>query len=151
MICLNQEIHACIIAHVQDGYPEECCGVLLGTVREAVREVREVLLLENARTDERRTRFLITPRDYLRAEKAAREAGLELIGFYHSHPDQPARPSEYDREHALPWHSYLIVSVYDGEPRAMRSWILDEDRQKFSQEELTIIVGARIASLRQGG
>ena len=91
--------------------PHECCGALLGRDGDASREMLDLLPLANRRDDSPRNRFELTPDDVRLAEKTAREKHLELIGWYHSHPDAPARPSEFDREHAWPWYSYIIVSV----------------------------------------
>jgi proteasome lid subunit RPN8/RPN11 len=93
---------------------------------------------ENSRADSRHKRYLISPRDFFEAEKEARKAGLDVIGVYHSHPDHPARPSEFDREHAFPWYSYIIVSVAQGEPRDLTSWTLREDRSAFDHEDVVI-------------
>ncbi len=113
-----------IRAHGGETYPHECCGGLLGMDGEQAREVRGLFPLVNRREDSPRNRFSITPEDFRNAERAARDAGLDLIGWYHSHPDHPALPSEYDREHAWPWYSYIIVSIAQGEAQAMASWRL---------------------------
>ena len=84
-----------------------------------------------------RRRFLVRPSDYREAEKRASDAGGELLGFYHSHPDHPARPSQYDLDHAWPFFSYVIVSVREGVSEDMTSWRLREDRSAFDPEELT--------------
>ena len=136
MVELGPGVRAAIEGHGAADYPEECCGVLVGRVEGAVRRVDEAVPLVNARPDERRRRFLITPAEYRAAEQAADERGLVLIGFYHSHPDHPARPSEYDREHALPWHSYLVLAVAAGLAGECTSWVLSDDRTAFMAEEL---------------
>ena len=92
--------------------------------------------LINRRDDSPRNRFSVTADDFRDAERAAAEQGLELIGWYHSHPDHPAQPSEFDREHAWPWYSYVIVSVAAGEPDEMTSWRLADDRSHFAPEEI---------------
>jgi proteasome lid subunit RPN8/RPN11 len=92
----------------------------------------------NQRDDSPRNRFSITSEDVRLAEKEAVAKGWELIGWYHSHPDHPARPSEYDRDHAWPWYSYIIVSVLNGAPQDMTSWRLNDDRQEFSPEGIEI-------------
>lgn len=125
-------------AHGAEAYPKECCGALLGRDIEGTREVRALYPLINRREDSPRNRFTITAEDVLRAQAAAREKLLDVIGWYHSHPDHPARPSEYDREHAWPWYSYVIVSVAEREPREMTSWRLADDRSIFSVEEIEI-------------
>ena len=140
MIRLTPGLAARIADHGRRAYPEECCGVLLGETTDADRDVQDLLPIANARTEERQRRFLITPRDYLQAERAAADRGLELIGFYHSHPDHPARPSQYDLDHALPWHSYIVLAVAGGEPQEMTSWIMAEDRQAFLPEPLAVAV-----------
>lgn len=127
-----------IRAHGLATYPEECCGVMLGEESNGAREVREVLRIDNSRAEERQRRFLITPQDYRAAEREADERGMTLLGFYHSHPDHPARPSQYDLDHALPWHSYVVLAVADGRPADMTSWVMAEDRSAFSPEELLV-------------
>jgi proteasome lid subunit RPN8/RPN11 len=124
-----------INAHVVEAYPEEGAGFLLGEHG----EVKEVLPLSNAREDEaRHNRFLITPEDYLKAEMKAAELGVDLIGVFHSHPDCPNVPSEYDREWAQPFFSYIITRVDKGAVTSHRSWRLVEDRTKYDEEEITI-------------
>ena len=132
-----------IRAHGAETYPHECCGALLGRDSEAsstdaAREVLGLFPLVNRRDDSPRNRFSVTGQDVLEADKAAQAQGLEVIGWYHSHPDHPARPSDYDREHAWPWYSYVIVSVHNGAPQEMTSWRLNDDRQAFSPEGIEI-------------
>jgi len=140
-----------IRAHGAEMYPHECCGALLGRDSNAVlendrekdvltpaREILELFPLINRRDDSPRNRFSVTAEDVLTAEKAARAQGLEVVGWYHSHPDHPARPSEYDRDHAWPWYTYIIVSVHNGAPQEMTSWRLNEDRAEFSPEGIEI-------------
>lgn len=125
-----------IRAHAAEAYPHECCGALLGRDSDSAREILDLLPLPNQHGSSPRNRFVITPDDFRRAEAAARERGLDLVGWYHSHPDHPALPSEYDREHAWPWYSYVIVSVEKGAPRALASWRLSDDRMRFTPELL---------------
>lgn len=131
---LSPEAEAAIRAHAREEYPHECCGALLGREEGEVRVVEQVIRLANERTDERERRFYVSPQQVLMAERCARDAGLLLLGFYHSHPDHPPIPSEYDREHALPFYSYPIVSVKQGEPTELRSWRLREDRSGYEEE-----------------
>jgi proteasome lid subunit RPN8/RPN11 len=120
-------------AHVEKAYPEEGAGFLLGEQG----EVREIVALSNSREDgARHNRFLITPEEYLQAEFAADRLGLSLIGVFHSHPDCPNVPSEYDREWAQPFFSYIITRVDRGKAVNSRSWRLVEDRSKFDEEEI---------------
>jgi proteasome lid subunit RPN8/RPN11 len=123
--------------HGAETFPFECCGALLGRDSEA-REVLGLFPLVNRRDDSPRNRFAVTAEDVRDAEKAARERGLDVIGWYHSHPDHPARPSEFDREHAWPWYSYVIVSVMGGASAEMTSWRLNDDRLAYSPESIEI-------------
>lgn len=121
--------------HAERAYPHECCGALLGKVTEKGRQITRALRITNARAESADNRFLVTDADYLRAEKEALLAGLELLGFYHSHPDHAARPSRFDLEHAFPWFSYVILAVSGGRAGELTSWILAEDRARFHEEE----------------
>lgn len=129
---LLERIHS----HARQTYPEECCGVLLGRVNDSERIVTDVLETENSEEHLKERRFLITSEAYLHANKIARARGLEILGFYHSHPDHPARPSQYDQEHAWAWFSYLITCVENGEPKESTAWILKEDRSGFDEDKV---------------
>ena len=148
MIRISPELIAAIRQHAERDYPHECCGALLGRAGAAPRPdgTKWVLALEpvgNRReADAAHHRFLITADDYRAIERSARAQSLEVVGFYHSHPDQPARPSEYDREHALPSFSYVIVSVRSGRSDGLTSWTLDDDRAAFSPEPVAEIESA---------
>jgi len=135
MLVIASEVIEQINAHVEGAYPEEGAGFLIGVEG----EVKEILSLPNAREDEaRHNRFLITPEDYLKAELKADSLGLSLIGVFHSHPDCPNVPSEYDREWAQPFFSYIITRVDEGKAVNSRSWRLVEDRSKYDEEEISI-------------
>lgn len=122
----------------QSGYPEEICGGLLGREgNHGVVQVVEATALRNTRSDERGRRYLIGPDDVLLIEKRADSTGLQVVGYYHSHPDAPAVPSEFDRQHAWPWYTYLIVDVQQGRPGRARAWRLTDDRRRFI--ELTLV------------
>jgi proteasome lid subunit RPN8/RPN11 len=131
-LLLNTQVDAAIRAHGAETYPNECCGALIG--RDGV--VTETLALPNTTEEGPRRRFMVRPQDYRAAERRAGELGGELLGFYHSHPDHPARPSQYDLDHAWPSFSYVIVSVREGVSGDMTSWRLREDRSAFDQEDL---------------
>jgi proteasome lid subunit RPN8/RPN11 len=133
---IREELLRRIHAHGVETYPYECCGALLGRDGDLLREVLDLLPLENRRNDSPRNRFEVTPADVLLAEKTARQNNIELLGWYHSHPDAPARPSEFDREHAWPWYSYIIVSVQQREPRDTTSWRLRDDRSAYDSEPI---------------
>ena len=128
---------AAIQKHAVEAYPEECCGILGGIDGER-REVREAHGIPNARAESRQTRYLIPPDEYVKAEKTFRDKGLDVVGFYHSHPDHPARPSEFDREHAWPWYTYIIVGVNGGRPVLTTAWSLRDDRSTFDREEIVV-------------
>ncbi len=138
MLKLNHTALHKIKLHAMQTYPEECCGVLIGKVVGETRRVCDVLEIGNAKGENRTRRFLITPADYQWAEKKAGEKGVELLGFYHSHPDHPAQPSQYDLDHAMPWCSYVITSVVQRLPDAVRSWVLRDDRSAFNEEVLAV-------------
>lgn len=129
-----------IRAHVEAGYPAEACGILLGREVNGVKVVEDLRLVVNRWENpaEQTHRFLIPPEEVRAAERAATAAGLEIIGFFHSHPDHPARPSAFDREHAWPWYAYLIVSVEDGRAVDWRVWELQEDRSAFVEQPLEV-------------
>jgi proteasome lid subunit RPN8/RPN11 len=129
-LALTPAADAAIRAHGRETFPHECCGAMLG----ADGVVREAYALPNTTEEGPRRRFLVRPDDYRAAEKRARDAGLELLGFYHSHPDHPAKPSQYDLDHAWPSFSYVIVSVMSGEDRLLTSWRLKDDRSAFVEE-----------------
>jgi proteasome lid subunit RPN8/RPN11 len=139
-IGMSHELAEGIRRHGAETFPFECCGAMLGRDAEAgnSREVLDLFPLVNRRDDSPRNRFAVTAEDVRDAEKAARQRGLNVIGWYHSHPDHPARPSEFDREHAWPWYSYVIVSVMDGAPAEMTSWRLNDDRLAYSPESILI-------------
>ena len=140
--------------HGAETYPHECCGALLGrdldasttsepdTAQPPSREIVALFPLVNRRDDSPRNRFSVTSDDVRDAEKAAREKGIDVVGWYHSHPDAPARPSEYDRDHAWPWYSYIIVSVQKGEPRDTTSWRLHDDRAAYDPETIEVVAPA---------
>ena len=136
MILLPENAVETIRAHGRKDYPEECCGALLGTVENGSARAARAEPIANARTDERRRRYVIDPGEYRRVEELAVAQGLSLIGFYHSHPDHPAAPSEYDREHALPYFRYLVLAVAGGEPRELTAWRLSDDRKTLDSEPL---------------
>ncbi|MDQ3800834.1 MAG: M67 family metallopeptidase [Acidobacteriota bacterium] len=141
MISLNGEQISEIEQHGEREYPFECCGLLIGNFAgDGKKTVAEIFPIENAReTEARHNRSLITPLDLMRGERYARERKLEVVGNYHSHPDHPARPSQFDLDHALPVWSYVIVAVEKGKAVDLCSWEMEADRSKFNEEEVVII------------
>ena len=144
---VDQEIRA----HGQQTYPHECCGALVGRDN----QVTAFVALPNTTEEGPRRRFLVRPAEYREAERRASELGAELVGFYHSHPDHPARPSQYDLDHAWPTFAYIIVAVAgDGLARRrdgatsggataggatagdMTVWYLKNDRSSFEEGSL---------------
>ena len=140
MIEISEELLAEIKAHGEKTYPYECGGMLIGHfAANGEKSVVELLPMENAMDEaERHNRVLILPKDVLRAERYAREKKLDVVGYYHSHPDDEARPSQFDLDHALPVWSYIIVSVLQGKAVAVRSWQMEDDRSNFNEEDLVI-------------
>lgn len=127
--------------HLVAAYPDEGCGLLLGTEDGGGHVlVRNHVPVPNRRRSDggARTRYVIAPEDYLAAERRAAAEGCDVLGVYHSHPDVAARPSEYDAEHAWPWYRYLIVSVGEGRVREERVYQLREDRTGFDEHDLTV-------------
>jgi proteasome lid subunit RPN8/RPN11 len=138
MLQLITEQRSAIAVHGESDYPYECCGLLLGNFESnGVKVCVEVYPISNAREEEaKRNRFLIRPEELLRGEQQGSAKGLEVVGFYHSHPDHPAVPSAYDLEHAWPTYSYIVVSVRSGHAEELRSWEMQSDRSRFDEEEI---------------
>ena len=134
MIRITRSELCAMISEARMSYPDECCGALLGDAGNgSERRVLRTVPIFNGRLDERRRRYLIGP-DHVRVvEDAAARAGLDVLGFYHSHPDHPATPSNFDRDHAWPWYTYVIVPVQEGRPGRPRAWQLADDRGDFDE------------------
>lgn len=137
MLELKREHLDAIKSHAEADYPHECGGLLLGHLQNGIgKRVVETLPMENTANVERRhDRVLIDPRSLMLADKKAREKGLDVIGYYHSHPDDEAVPSQFDLDHALPVWSYIIVSVRERKAVDWNSWEMENDRSKFNKEE----------------
>jgi proteasome lid subunit RPN8/RPN11 len=145
---LDAGVAAAIRRHGEETFPHECCGALIGssgasdvatdagTGDDLGARVTAVVPLPNTTEEGPRRRFLVRPSDYQLAERRAGELGGELLGFYHSHPDHPARPSQFDLDHAWPTFAYVIVSVMAGAARLMTVWFLKDDRSSFDEGEL---------------
>ena len=124
-----------IRAHGKETYPHECCGFLVGRSG----EVLELARASNAREDSPRNRYLIPPVEFVRVQREADARGLDIVGFYHSHPDHPARPSAFDRENAWPGYAYLIVAVDKGFPDELRGFRFDGPDEPFAEIELDLV------------
>ena len=123
----------------QKTYPHECCGVMVGSVENGVKTVTQLIPAENQRTDSPANRYLITPDLLSELEKKLKGTDRAIVGFFHSHPDVPARPSTYDQDHAWPWYSYVIVSVNKGQAGEMHNWKLRDDRSAFDAEKMELL------------
>lgn len=138
-ITIDQKHFDLIKAYAVAAYPNECCGFLLGRQQNGNKEVVRTLPADNDREEsEQYHRFLITPELFLQCEKFAKERNMDIVGFYHSHPNAEAKPSDYDVEHGWPWYSYVIVSVKKGKAEGVTAWVLEDDRSKFRQEKIDI-------------
>jgi proteasome lid subunit RPN8/RPN11 len=124
--------------HGEAAYPAECCGALVGRTEAGHKEVLRLAPAVNRRTDDPH-RYLIAPDDLRRLQAEVQAAGLEIVGYYHSHPDHPAVPSVFDAEHAWPWYSYVIVQVERGQGTSMASWVLDDDHPLMHPESLDVL------------
>lgn len=136
---LSSALLSQIHRHGEEAYPEEGAGLLLGVAHADRKQVEAILSLSNAREDSaRHNRYLLTPQDYLLGEQEAARRGMDVLGVFHSHPDHPNLPSEFDREWAMPWFSYVITSVQAGAAVGSRSWLLSDDRQSFIEEQIEV-------------
>jgi proteasome lid subunit RPN8/RPN11 len=138
VIRLDAGTVAAIREHGRAAYPEECCGALLGASGNGAVRVTRIERIENSSREERRRRYVIAPLDYARVERLADADGLAVLGFYHSHPDHPAVPSDYDREHGLPFFHYVVLSVGPESSGDIAAYLLSEDRGVFEREDLVI-------------
>ena len=138
-IVLKKDIIDSFLKHGEEDYPFECCGFILGHFIDEKSIGTEYIAVLNTKEKNKKRRFLIDPMAYQDAEDLADEKGLSIISIVHSHPDHPDKPSDFDKNHAWPWFSYIIISVQKGIFRSYRSWRLNYDRTKFIEEKITII------------
>lgn len=124
--------------HMRETYPHECCGLIVGSSENGVRTGLEFRRCRNLNTERAADRYLLDPTDMLRAEQELAGTDRDIVGVYHSHPDHPSRPSEFDRDHAWPGWSYMIGSVMGGEVSSVQSWELDEDARRFDEEPIEV-------------
>ena len=138
-VTLKQPLQARIFQSLEAAFPNEGGGFLLGSTADETVHIADTIQVENVfEESEQYHRYAMTPQDWMRLEDEADERGLSLVGYYHSHPNAPAIPSTYDRDHALPNFVYIITSVQDGQAVDMRAWRLRTDRSQFDAEKLEI-------------
>ena len=141
MIRIPREVLDSLSKHLISTYPEEGCGLLVGTINAGVKEVIEAIPVKNVyagTSGSKRNRYSIDPLEYMRIENEVSNRGQAVLGVFHSHPDAPAVPSAYDKEHAVPTFSYLIVSIRGGKVEEVAAWQIDEVNDRFVQEQLEI-------------
>ncbi len=139
-LVLKSECDRAIRAHGSDGYPDECCGALIGSREDGRVLVVRTVRMRNMNTERARDRFTLDPRELMQVERSADREGLSLLGFYHSHPDSPARPSLTDLSFAEPWPglSWVILSVPKGQPAELRSWVVRSEGGQFAEEPVEV-------------
>jgi proteasome lid subunit RPN8/RPN11 len=136
MLRLTENHRAAIAAHGEQTYPDECCGFLIGRTEGDIKIVEEVRAATNVHEEGHARRYLVDPREQLQVEKSLRGTGQSVVGYYHSHPNVAAQPSEYDRAHAWPFYSYVIISVRDGRCVELNSFTLSDDGSRMDPEEV---------------
>ena len=136
MIRLTNDAREIMFNDAGQTFPDECCGFMYGREEDGVRVISKALAIDNAATENRKRRFVISPKDYMKGEQFAADNNVDLLGIYHSHPNHPAVPSEHDRVAAQPWFSYVIFSVSEDGVKNVRSWLLNEQEQ-FEEETVT--------------
>lgn len=140
-LVIHKEAEKVMLADAVDTFPNECCGFFYGKeTADGARQITEAQIVVNSKEGDQRRRFEISPLDYMKAERYALSNDLTLLGVYHSHPNHPAIPSVHDLAKALPYFSYIIISVMDGEINVLRSWRLNEEKGEFEEENVKVLV-----------
>jgi proteasome lid subunit RPN8/RPN11 len=134
MILISKKNINKILEHAKKTYPFECCGILVGKTKE--KKILDVYKLKNLNKDEPRQRYEIDPYEFYKIDKIAKKNGMDVIGFYHSHPDYPSLPSNFDKQKAWEGYLYLIVSLKNSQ---IKAWIFDDKKKDFFEEEITYI------------
>jgi proteasome lid subunit RPN8/RPN11 len=138
-LILSEALKRRIEAEGSAAYPHECCGVMVGRDGAAGRVVERLEAMDNVwDTAEQRRRFAIDPKALMRIDREVAAEGKVVLGFYHSHPDHPARPSETDRMYGWPFYSYVIVSIQNRQPAEMTCWMLNEETEQFEEQSLAV-------------
>jgi len=136
---ISRSVYEEILRHAKEAYPHECCGVLVGANYGGERKIFESHRATNVNTERAHDRYIIDPNEYNLIDKMARSCSMDVMGFYHSHPDHPDKPSETDREWGQTGYSYMIVSVKGGTETSARSWMIEEDDSPFTEEKIKIL------------
>ena len=139
MLVIEHKVLEQLFEHLRRTYPQEGCGAFLGRLEGDRKAVSEIRPLANRHEEAPETRYTVDPKEHLTLEREARTRGLAILGFYHSHPDHPARPSEFDRQHAHAVYVYLVVRVAKGQVDGATAWVLDEASHQFTEEPLEIV------------
>ena len=135
MIRIEEQPWRAMLAHAESTYPNECCGVMLGSVDD-VKVVREATALDNVAKQSHRSRYELNPEDLLRADREARSRGMDLVGIYHSHPDCDAYFSETDLKNSCPWYSFVVLSVKDARFDHANSFLPNAEQTGAPKEEM---------------
>ena len=130
-----------IYDHTESSYPNECCGLMIGTIDGDSHFVRTFRKCGNLNTERARDRYEMDPMDMLRTQREFEKGPWDIVGIYHSHPDHPSRPSQTDTDRAWPGYSYVIISVQKGTVATANSWLLNEGEKKFYEEPLVAVQG----------
>ncbi|HJZ98324.1 MAG TPA: M67 family metallopeptidase [Candidatus Solibacter sp.] len=137
MIRIETGPWAAMVSHARATYPNECCGAMLGVIAGDTKTVRESMALENSFEGVQAARYELRPEDLLKADRAARNRGMDLIGIYHSHPDCDAYFSKTDLENSCPWYSFVVLSIRKGEFDHANSWLPNAEQTAADKEELS--------------
>lgn len=137
IISIPKPVYDEMLAHARETYPHECCGVLVGGSFKG-KVVMESHRAKNLNLERANDRYLIDPKELNFIDKISRVQGMDILGFYHSHPDHPDRPSDTDREWGQVGYSYVIISVKGGTEVSARSWIIEDDKAPFSEEKIKL-------------
>ncbi len=137
-ISINRGLYEEMLLHAKGDYPHECCGLIAGRYGEQVKEAVCIYPVQNKNNERLNDRYSIDPADMLKIEKEVKRKGLQILGFYHSHPDHPSRPSQFDRDRAWPVYTYIIIAVASSGEVKVRSWVLSDDESEFIEEEIRL-------------
>lgn len=138
MIKITKDVYDEITGHAKESYPEECCGVLVGKPA-AETTITKAFRVDNLNKERSQDRYEIDPDALFKIDRKVRGEGFDILGFYHSHPDHPDTPSEFDRERGQAEYSYVIVGVQGGSETTVRSWAFEEAGEPFEEEEIKIL------------